>query len=159
MNNNQGLNLLSLLCLTACSQTSENVVERPDNNQQSYQQSVEREQAIAKSNPWHAAKLKGVSFRAIGQEPAWLIEFYPDEKIYLSRDYGTNIQTFNYQVPVTDQAARRSVFPLEINHEKQGEVIVEGKPCSDIMSGELFEASVTIIIENITLKGCGRALY
>ncbi len=29
---------------------------------------------ISINDVWHQAKLRGVSFRAIGQEPAWLLE-------------------------------------------------------------------------------------
>ena len=147
------------LGLSACSQTAEKSDDSSENEQASYQQAVDREQAIAKNNPWHAAKLKGANFRAIGQEPAWLIELYPDEKIYLSRDYGAKMQTFNYQDPVTDQVERRSVFVLEINNKKQGEVIIEGIACTDSMSGEQFESTVMLKIDGKTFKGCGKSLY
>lgn len=150
------LSLISIiLCLSACSQKPATSVEVEESSERSYQQAVDREQAIAKNDVWHAAKLNGASFRAIGQEPAWLIEFYPGEKIYLSRAYGEIIQTFNYQEPVTDKVKRRSVFKLK----NQGKVIVEGKPCIDIMSGEKFETTVTVVIDEQILKGCGRSLY
>ena len=32
----------------------------------------ESEEEIAARNIWHAAKLRGVAFRAIGQEPGWV---------------------------------------------------------------------------------------
>lgn len=161
MKNKQKTVLIStiFLGLSACSQTSGKLVDSSANEKISYQQAVEREQAIAKNNPWHAAKLKGASFRAIGQEPAWLIEFYPHESIYLSRDYGSKIQTFNYQKPVTNQVERRSVFMLEINNKKQGEVIIEGIDCTDSMSGEKFESTVMLTIDGKTFKGCGKSLY
>lgn len=152
-----GLTSAILLCLSACSQTQSKVngLEHNENSQQTYQQTVDREQALAKHDVWHAAKLKGASFRAIGQEPAWFIEFYPEEGIYLSQDYGVKIQTFEYLAPVTDKIKARSIFSLE----NQGEVIIEGIPCTDIMSGEQFEATVTVMFENKRLFGCGKSLY
>lgn len=137
---------LSLVFLAGCQQADQ---------QQDYQQAVKREQVIAKTNPWHAAKLKGASFRAIGQEPAWLIEFYPGDKIALNWNYGERNQNFKYPVPATDKANRRSVFQLG----SQGKVIVEGKLCTDTMSGEKFETSVTVFIEEKILHGCGKSLY
>lgn len=53
----------------------------------------EREQKIAKRDVWHAAKLRGVSFRAIGQEPGWLLEISNGEKIYL---YWSQYASQNY---------------------------------------------------------------
>jgi uncharacterized membrane protein len=38
-------------------------------------------------------------------------------------------------------------------------VLIEGKPCSDTMSGEKFETTVTVTTGEKTLKGCGRALF
>jgi hypothetical protein len=48
----------------------------------------ESEEAIAARNVWHAAKLRGVAFRAIGQEPGWLLEMTPGEKILLVTNTG-----------------------------------------------------------------------
>lgn len=156
--------LLALVAvfLSACQQSPKQAgvkltknLETEENAQLSYQQAVKREQAIAKNDVWHAAKLKGVSFRAVGQEPAWLMEIYPGDKIFLSRDYGDKADFFNYLTPKVEQAKRRSIFTLE----QQGTVTIEGKPCSDSMSGESFEATVTVTIKGKTLKGCGRALF
>ncbi len=37
---------------------------------------------------WHRAKLRGVAFRAIGQEPGWLLEITNGTEILLVTDYG-----------------------------------------------------------------------
>jgi len=37
---------------------------------------------------WQQAKLRGVSFRAIGQEPGWLLEITDSSEILLVTDYG-----------------------------------------------------------------------
>jgi uncharacterized membrane protein len=60
---------------------------------------------------------------------------------------------------VTNQVERRSVFMLEINNKKQGEVIIEGIACTDSMSGEKFESTVMLTIDGKTFKGCGKSLY
>jgi uncharacterized membrane protein len=116
----------------------------------------ETEEELAARSVWHAAKLRGVAFRAIGQEPGWLLEMTTGEKILLLTEYGQTRTVYPYVEPEVFQAQRKSVFNVN-----QGDVIVtiEGISCADSMSGEKFEASVTIDLNDKQLKGCGRALY
>jgi putative lipoprotein len=113
------------------------------------------EEELAKNNVWHKAKLRGVAFRAIGQEPGWLLEITNGEEILLVTDYGQNRKSHPYVEPQEDKAARRTVFQVDADTS----VLIEGKPCSDTMSGEKFETTVTVTIGGQTLKGCGRALF
>ncbi len=116
----------------------------------------EREEAIAKHDVWHAAKLRGVSFRAIGQEPGWLLEITDGEKIFLSTAYGQTQTTYPYVEPETHPEERWSIFKVK---DENLEVTIKGVPCTDIMSGEKFEVSVFVNIDGNQLQGCGRALY
>jgi len=116
----------------------------------------EREQAIAKNNVWHAAKLRGVSFRAIGQEPPWLLEISNGKEILLVTKYGKKKTAYPYVEPKLNQQQRRTVYSVT---EQKFEVVIEGKACSDIMSGEKFSVSVFITLNDTQLKGCGRALH
>ena len=116
---------------------------------------VVREQELAKNNVWHKAKLRGVAFRAIGQEPGWLLEITNGEEIFLVTDYGKNKKSFPYVEPEEDKAARKTVFPVD----DRTKVLIEGKPCTDSMSGESFEVTVTVTQGAKTLRGCGRALF
>jgi len=137
---------LVFLGVVACgSQEQEPVQEDP----------VAREQELAKNNVWHAAKLRGVAFRAIGQEPGWLLEITNGEEILLLTDYGKNKQSYPYVEPREDKVARKTVFQLNDNTS----VLIEGKPCSDTMSRESFEVTVTVTQGGKMLKGCGRALF
>jgi len=117
---------------------------------------AESEEEIAARNVWHAAKLRGVAFRAIGQEPGWLLEMTTGEKILLVTNTGQTRTEYPYVEPEVFQDQRKSVFSV-----KQDEFIVtiEGVKCTDIMSGEKFEVSVFIDFNGKALKGCGRALY
>jgi uncharacterized membrane protein len=140
------LTTLVLLGVTAHgSQEQEPVQEDP----------ATREQEPAKNNVWHAAKLRGVAFRAIGQEPGWLLEITNGEEILLVTDYGKNKQSYRYVEPQEDKAARKTVFPVDIRTS----VLIEGKPCTDSMSGESSEVTVTVMLGEKKLKGCGRALF
>jgi putative lipoprotein len=116
---------------------------------------VEYEQELAKNDVWHAAKLRGVAFRAIGQEPGWLLEIKNGEEILIVTDYGQDKKSYPYVEPQEDKAARRTVFQVDADTS----VLIEGKACSDTMSGEKFQTSVTVKTAGKTLKGCGRALF
>lgn len=116
---------------------------------------VARENELAKNNVWHAAKLRGVAFRAIGQEPAWLLEISNGEEILIVTNYGQDKKSHAYVEPQEDKTARKTVFQIDAGTS----VLIEGKPCKDSMSGESFEVSVTVTTGGQTLKGCGRALF
>lgn len=116
---------------------------------------VAREQEVAKNNVWHAAKLRGVAFRAIGQEPGWLLEVTNGEEILIVTDYGMERKSLPYIEPREDKAARKTVFQIDADTS----VLIEGKPCTDSMSGESFQTTVTVTLGGKSYKGCGRALF
>jgi uncharacterized membrane protein len=136
--------LLLLVGISACG-AQESVPKYP----------VAREQELAKNDVWHAAKLRGVAFRAIGQEPGWLLEITNGEEILVVTDYGQNRNAFSYVEPREDKAARKTVFQIDADTS----VLIEGKPCTDSMSGESFAVTVTVTLGDRTLLGCGRALF
>jgi len=107
-------------------------------------------------NVWHRAKLRGVAFRAIGQEPGWLLEITHGTEILLVIDSGQNRNSYPYVDPVVYQEERRTQYVLE----GYGIIVeIRGQRCTDIMSGEEFEVSVSIIMTDRQLEGCGRALF
>jgi uncharacterized membrane protein len=107
-------------------------------------------------NVWHQAKLRGVAFRAIGQEPGWLLEIKNGTEILLVTDYGQNRNSYPYVEPVVYQDERRTQYVLE----SYGVTVeIRGRRCTDVMSGEEFEVSVSIIMTDRRLEGCGRALF
>ena len=113
------------------------------------------EEELAKNNVWHKAKLRGVAFRAVGQEPGWLLEISNGKEILVVTDYGQNKKSYPYVEPQEDKTARRTIFQVDA----ETSVLIEGKPCSDTMSGEKFQVTVTLTVSGQTLKGCGRALF
>ena len=113
-----------------------------------------RENAIAMNNVWHKAKLNGVAFRAVGQEPSWLLEMTTGSDVVVTTNYGQTKKTYPYVQPNVDQTARTSYFLLDGLTIK-----IQGKPCSDAMSAERFESMVELQYDDHILKGCGRALH
>ncbi len=113
------------------------------------------EEELAKNDVWHAAKLRGVAFRAIGQEPGWLLEITNGKEILIVTDYGQNRVAYPYVEPQVDQAAARTVYQVDTGVS----VLIEGIACNDSMSDESFEVTVTLTIDADAFKGCGRALF
>jgi uncharacterized membrane protein len=105
---------------------------------------------------WHKAKLRGVAFRAIGQEPGWLLEITNGIEILLVLDYGQTRTRYPYVKPVVYQEERRTQYIVD---EDALVVEIRGQTCQDTMSGEQFEVSVTIVLADRQLSGCGRALF
>ena len=105
---------------------------------------------------WHKAKLRGVAFRAIGQEPGWLLEIKNGEEILLVTDYGSTRTSMPYVEPIVYQEERRTQYVLE---GYKTIVEIRGERCTDVMSGEEFEVTVTIKQTDRELQGCGRALF
>lgn len=107
---------------------------------------------------WEAAKLRGVSFRALGQEPPWLLEIDRDSGFLLVTGYGESRHSFPYSEPVSDRQQRSSRF----RSQAQGESIVisiTAESCRDSMSGESFSSRVEIEWREQLLRGCGRPLH
>jgi membrane-bound inhibitor of C-type lysozyme len=107
---------------------------------------------------WEHAKLNGVSFRAVGNEPGWHLEIYMGERIVLVTDYGESRLEFAVPEPETDPRARTTTYRIQ-DGEHDLTILIEGKPCQDTMSGEEFDSTVTVTLDGRTLLGCGRALH
>jgi len=100
----------------------------------------------------------GVGFRAVGNEPGWHLEITPSEKTVFVTDYGEFQHSVNTPQPVTDQNTRKTTYNVE-NAEHDLTVEILGQSCEDTMSGEIFEATVTVKLDGKTYKGCGKALH
>jgi uncharacterized membrane protein len=107
------------------------------------------------ADPWTQARLRGVAFRAVGQEPAWVLDVGPDHVLNLITDYGERTLVMPAEPPVTHNGD--TTYRAVTNHHDLT-VMIQAAPCADIMSGETFRWSVRIILDGIALTGCGRRL-
>jgi putative lipoprotein len=103
--------------------------------------------------PWADAARRGVDFRGLGQEPAWNVEIGRDGKIVLATDYGSNRTEVTHTDPVVE-GARTSYRSADGSLT----LVVERRACADSMSGEAFDATVTVTLADRVLHGCGRFL-
>jgi putative lipoprotein len=109
----------------------------------------------ARPDPWRDARERGIEFRAIGQEPGWLLEIDEGVSMRLLYDYGERTAIVNAPT-LTVEDGRRAYAGLSGTNSVN--VVIEDRPCSDIMSGDPFPATVTVTINDRTLNGCGREL-
>lgn len=106
-------------------------------------------------NPWQQARERGIDFRAVGQEPGWLLEIDRDGAMRLLYDYAEREATVPTPAPVA--SGGRATYTADTG-EHALTVVVEERRCQDVMSGEPFPRSVTVTIDGRELRGCGRAL-
>lgn len=113
------------------------------------------------TDPWERARRAGITLRAIGQEPGWLLEIWKDRRVDLLLDYGdTHIATpvASMEVDFTRGATTYRVLPptspLRMTIEAVDEV------CYDSMSGEGFTVAVVVDLNDgdRLYRGCGRWL-
>lgn len=115
-----------------------------------------------KNNPraavWEAAKLRGVDYRALGQEPAWQLEIRVGQGFLLITDYGETRLEFPYAEAEVNQAQRTTRYVSRLDGNSIN-ITIRGENCSDIMSGETFSSRVEVSWQGEILSGCGRALH
>ena len=88
--------------------------------------------------------------------PGWLLEITNGEEMLLVTDYGSERYNMPYVEPVVYQDERRTQYVVD---EYNTTVEIRGERCTDVMSGQEFEVSVTIFQADRELSGCGRALF
>lgn len=104
-----------------------------------------------KASVWEAAKLDGVDFRAIGEEPPWILEIRGARV-----DFYFGYEKRRYRFPHTRIETENNRTVME---SKEFKAVLTPGPCRDSMSGKTFETAVWIEWGGRRLHGCGRALH
>ena len=105
---------------------------------------------------WEDAKLRGNDFRAIGNEPGWYLEIGEGgKKSFLVTDYGAEKYELHLPRPYTSELSRTTRYKI------QGflDITIEGKSCTDTMTGHRYSSKVTVHIDGKQYRGCGKALH
>jgi uncharacterized membrane protein/uncharacterized lipoprotein YbaY len=102
----------------------------------------------AQPSPWNEAAQRGVGFRAVGNEPGWFAE--------LSGEPATLDATLDYG----EHTLRAVLTPVHGGFDgtadgKPLRLRVERTRCTDGMSGQAFEASVSLDALGRNYRGCG----
>lgn len=107
-------------------------------------------------SPWDAARERGIAFRAVGNEPGWLVEVGGGDTpaLHAELDYGSR--------KIDIGGVRRDKDGLRYGGQTANgtkvELVVERKPCQDAMSGASFDATVQLHAGGKTYHGCGAFL-
>ncbi|WP_051181465.1 MliC family protein [Thermithiobacillus tepidarius DSM 3134] len=104
---------------------------------------------------WEDARLRGVVFRALGNEPGWYLEIGRDGGLLFVTDYGRTRHAF--------AAARLEREPGAVLYRARagGQALTArlvDRPCRDDMSGAVFATTVAVTLDGKRYRGCGRAL-
>ena len=109
---------------------------------------------------WEHAKLSGVDFRGVGNEPGWTLEIRESDRIDFVWDYGSR----RLSVPITQRldGDRETVF-LAGTEAAGGpprlQVTLSPGPCPDTMSDETFSTRVSVLLDERAYRGCGEPLH
>lgn len=112
--------------------------------------------ALARMPSWENARAAGVDFRAVGQEPGWIVDIYTQDRIVALLDYGETLVEFPRTEPSypTEGATR---FTAETDGHTLT-ITYRRFPCEDVMSGEPYPSTVEVVFDGRTLTGCGRSV-
>jgi len=106
---------------------------------------------------WLEARARGVTFRAVGQEPGWLLELNQNDTMRVVVDYGARELTFALPEPAVDSTTWVTTYRARSDGHTV-RVDIRDEPCADVMSGERFGATVQLVLDGVRYDGCGRAL-
>lgn len=106
------------------------------------------------ASPWDAAKARGAAFRAVGNEPGWLVEMGAGKtpSLHAELDYGER------QIDLARTQATPDGFQGNTADGIAIQLIAKRETCQDDMSGESFPASASLVVGDKTYRGCGRFL-
>lgn len=100
-------------------------------------------------SPWNLALLRGVAFRAVGNEPGWFVEVDAGAtpRLRASLDYGERELALDARAVAAGFTARAGAEDVAL--------AIERRACVDGMSGQRFEAAATLRVGARRYAGCG----
>jgi uncharacterized lipoprotein YbaY/uncharacterized membrane protein len=107
-------------------------------------------------SPWDAARQRGVAFRAIGNEPGWMVEVGRGDAppLHAELDYGKR------KLDVANAQALSGLLGYA-GTAKDGtkvRLVLERKACSDGMSEQQYPVDAMLDVGGTAYRGCGRFL-
>lgn len=102
----------------------------------------------AQASPWNAAVLRGAAFRAVGNEPGWYAEIAGESPMLdADLDYGERRMRIPLRATPDGYVSTDAAQPVRLR--------IARRLCEDGMSGQRFEAAVTLESGGRTYRGCG----
>lgn len=106
------------------------------------------------ATPWEEAAFLGIEFRAVGNEPGWVLEIDEQQWMRYVGDYGAIRVLAPVPEPVLSDDGTRTLTARTEAHTL--EAVIREAPCSDTMSGEAFTHTVSVRLGGREVQGCGR---
>lgn len=105
-------------------------------------------------SPWDRAADNGVTYRAVGQEPGWLVEVSENDggegtALTAHLDYGQRL------LEALDMQRDGDSFSGSTPTGARVELSIEERECADPMSGERFRTAATLVVDGQEYAGCG----
>lgn len=113
--------------------------------------------SIPRESSWQAARIRGVDFRALGQEPGWILEITDGKLLKYIGNYGEDTLTVANPEPVKNNSDKVRRYDLETESGTL-QIEIDDTPCRDAMSGFKFPETVTVTLGEEVYTGCGRYL-
>ena len=107
------------------------------------------------ASPWDDARSRGVAFRAVGNEPGWLVEVGRGEApaLHAQLDFGSR----NVDIASVQSRPKGDGWTGKTANGTQVELIAERKPCQDD-AGIGFDVTAQLRAGGKTYTGCGAFL-
>ncbi len=107
------------------------------------------------ASPWDAAKARNVAFRAVGNEPGWLVEVGKGATppLHAQLDFGAR----KLDIARVQRNAKGDGWSGKTANGSQVELTAQRKPCQDD-SGATFEVTAQLHVGGKIYTGCGAFL-
>lgn len=110
---------------------------------------------ITAADAWESARLRGVAFRAEGRDPGWLFELVQDKWLLVISDDGRNRFVAPPVIPASFGDGQR--FSARSGSHSL-ELLSLPVPCRDDGSQVEGGSQATLLVDGVTMRGCGRWL-
>jgi len=107
---------------------------------------------------WEHAKLNGVDFRGVGNEPGWHLEIRDGRSLLFVSAYGKHRYLFPNPERESNPETRKTQYTAFTDSHSL-RVILKGETCQDSMADEVYETRVRVELDGKVFHGCGRALH
>jgi uncharacterized membrane protein/membrane-bound inhibitor of C-type lysozyme len=105
---------------------------------------------------WEDARIRGVDYRAVGNEPGWHLEIVENGRTVFVGDYGAT--QLEFATPVPRRAHDGSRHFAWHDGAQRFEATLREARCHDTMADISYALTVTVEWNGRTLAGCGQAL-
>jgi putative lipoprotein len=106
---------------------------------------------------WEQARIDGADFRALGNEPGWILEIDEDTGVTFVTDYGQTRHRFDRPSRHGSPTQGRIQY-IAPGHDGEIVIVLTTATCLDDMSGEPFPVKADVRFGDRGYRGCGRML-